>query len=320
MNDNFDRTINYLRLSVTDRCNLRCRYCMPEEGIQKKAHFQIFRNEEMLELVRAAADLGIDKVRLTGGEPLVRKGILSLVEQIKNVPGISTVVMTTNGILLEEKARLLREAGLDRINLSLDTLRADRFREITRKDLFPQVMAGLEAALSCGLSPVKINTVLMKDFNDDEIAAFGALAKEKDLEIRFIELMPVGDASPWVSRRFLSNRAVLDALPELIPSGKQHPGTPAEVYDFPGGRGRIGLINPISHKFCHQCNRIRISSEGYLLPCLHSDRKIDIRQRWGEGVSTEDILREAIMYKPKEHRLDLGETREAVKAMHRVGG
>lgn len=293
---------------------------MPEEGVCKKSHVQIFRNEEMVELVKAAAGLGIDKVRLTGGEPLVRKGILSLVEQIKAVPGISTVVMTTNGILLPEMARPLREAGLDRINLSLDTLRPGRFQEITRRDGFSRVMEGLDAAQASGLSPVKINIVLMKDFNDDEIPAFGALAREKDLEIRFIELMPVGNASSWVSGRYLSNQAVLEALPELIPTGKKHPGSPADLYEFPGGRGRIGLINPISHKFCGACNRIRISSEGFLMPCLHSDRKIDIRARWAAGVSTEDILREAILYKPREHRLDLGETREAVKAMHRVGG
>jgi cyclic pyranopterin phosphate synthase len=296
---------------------------MPEEGVPKISHDRIFRNEEMLELVRAAAGLGIDKVRLTGGEPLVRKGILSLVEQIKAVPGIKTVVMTSNGFLLGENARRLREAGLDRINLSLDTLRQDRFREISRRDVFPKVMEGLDAALEAGLTPLKINTVLMKGFNDDEIGAFGALARDRDLEVRFIELMPVGETASWYSRHYLPNRAVLDALPGLIPLDRGitgDPGSPADLYEIPGGRGRIGLINPISHKFCSQCNRIRISSEGFLLPCLHSDRKIDIRERWNAGISTEDILREAILFKPKEHRLDLGETREAVKAMHRVGG
>ena len=206
------------------------------------------------------------------------------------------------------------------MNISLDTLNAESFREITRRDGFSRVMAGLEAALEANLEPVKINTVLMKDFNDHEITAFGALARAKAIEVRFIELMPVGDSSAWVAPRYLSNKAVLEALPELIPAGKKHPGSPADLYEFPGGRGRIGLINPISHKFCGQCNRIRISSEGFLMPCLHSDRKIDIRERRAAGVSIENILREAILFTPKEHRLDLGETREAVKAMHRVGG
>jgi len=318
--DNHNRKINYLRLSVTDLCNLRCLYCMPGEGVEKKCHNQIFRIEELVDLVRTAAELGVKKVRLTGGEPLIRRGNLVLVEQIKAIPGIDELTLTTNGLLLSDQAAALKEAGLDRVNISLDTLKPERFHLITRRDDFNRVMKGIDQALAVGLTPLKINVVLLKGVNDDEIPDFADLARRYDIEIRFIELMPVGEASAWGQDYYLSNRVVLDALPELGREGVMAPGQPSEVFHLKGGRGRIGLINPISHKFCSHCNRLRISADGKLMPCLHSNQSIDIRALWNQGMTTAEIFRQAVDLKPKEHRLDLGEHQEAVCSMHSVGG
>jgi len=320
LKDKFARKIEYLRLSVTDLCNLRCRYCMPPGGVDKLEHARILRIEELLEIARTASEMGIRKIRLTGGEPLVRKGILSLIRGIRDLPGISTLSLTTNGILLNGQAGILKEAGLDRVNISLDTLDREKFRQITGSDRLAEVLNGLREAREAGLTPLKVNVVLIRDFNREEIPRFAALAAELDLEVRFIELMPLGESAGWTEGRYLSNRAVLEALPGLVRLEETEKGSPAEVWALPEGRGRIGLINPISHKFCGDCNRLRVTSDGRLLPCLHSEEGLDIRACRARGMSLGEIFREGVLLKPREHRLEEPGRIAVRNNMYAVGG
>ncbi len=316
MKDNFNRQISYLRISLTDLCNLRCRYCMPECGVDKKDHTQILSLEEIAEIVAASARLGVKKVRITGGEPLIRKGLLSLVKEISQMEGIEELALTTNGLLLEDMAEPLARAGLQRVNISLDTLNPEKFREMARGGSLDQVLKGIEAAKKAGLTPIKINTVLIGGFNDNEIPDFAELTREEDIEVRFIELMPLGPAASFSETAFLPCESVLQKLPDLFPCGS---GGVAKLYQLPGAKGRIGLITPISHDFCEECNRIRLTSDGKIKPCLHSDTEIPLRGLHGEALFNK--LAEAIGQKPQQHPdFVSGQASAGGRSMNRIGG
>ena len=296
MQDQYGRVIDYLRISVTDRCDFRCRYCMPAEGVLKRTHAEMLSFEEISEIASAAIGLGIRKIRLTGGEPLVRKGIETLCRSLKSNPGLQELTLTTNGALLAGKAAVLRDAGVDRLNISLDTLREERFRAVTRSGSLSDTLRGIEAAEKAGFTGTKINAVLIGGFNDDEIPDLVALTRERDLSVRFIELMPIGEAAVWPKSAFLDAGIVPERVPELELIGSD--GV-AELYRLPGAIGKVGLIRPLSHSFCGRCSRIRLTADGMLKPCLHSNMEIPLRGLHGEQ------LREAIEYgiyqKPAQH-------------------
>lgn len=315
MHDPSARTINYLRVSITDRCDLRCRYCMPQEGIDKRTHDDILRVQELLPIVEQAAQLGFSKVRITGGEPLVRRGVLDICEGIARIPGIDTLCMTTNATALAPMAKPLRDAGVQRLNISLDTLRADRYAAMTRGGDIRRVLLGLEAARAAGFAPPKVNVVLIGGFNTDEIPDFIELTRSEALQVRFIELMPLGECARWDRSRFVSAQEVLRQAPALRPIGAQ--GV-AEVYQMPGYQGSIGLIRPLSGHICPQCNRMRLTADGHLKPCLHSGLEIPLR-----GLAPPQInarLREAIEKKPAQHHLHQSGSSETTRLMHRIGG
>lgn len=317
MQDLYKRTISYLRVSVTDLCNLRCKYCMPPEGISKRSHNEILRLEEIEGIVRAAAELGIRKVRITGGEPLVRPGVVELCRQISAIPGIEELAITTNGLLLERYAEQLAQAGVRRVNISLDTLRPDRFSEITRGGSLEQVLRGISAARHAGLTPIKINTVLIGGFNDDEIRSLVEQTHTKDIEIRFIELMPLGPGASFPQEAFLPCSTVLQRVPELEEMNRV--SGVARLYRLPDGIGRVGLISPVSCDFCAQCDRIRLTSDGKLKPCLHSDQEISLRNLHGKSLRL--ALQDAIAQKPQRHdRLGPGTPTAGGRAMNRIGG
>ena len=319
MKDKFDRKIEYLRISVTDRCNLRCRYCMPEQGIdEKKEHSDMLTLEEIYKLVESCASLGIKKVRITGGEPLTRKGLSTLVADISKIESIKDIAMTTNGILLKKYARELKDAGLSRVNISLDTMEEKKYRHITRYGSLKDVLEGIEEAKRAGLLPIKINTVLIGGFNDDEIEDFVNLTIDDEVQIRFIELMPIGQASNWARENFISNEEVLKRFPELAPVPREDKSSPAEYYKLPRAKGLVGLINPISHKFCSNCNRIRLTADGKIKPCLHSDQEIDVKEALENGQDLKGIIKEAIKAKPQAHHLHDGESIK--RDMMSIGG
>ena len=312
MKDNCQRDITYLRLSVTDLCNLRCRYCIPAEGVAKKQHSDICSVEELVEIAAAAADCGITKVRLTGGEPLVRRGILDICRGVAALPGIREVVMTTNGTLLPELAGPLRAAGLRRLNISLDTLRPDRYADLTRRGRLEDALAGLRAAEAAGFTGTKLNVVLMAGINDDEIEDFVALTAEYPLEVRFIELMPLGPADAGA---YLPGDTVLKRCPHLIPA---EPSGVARRWRLPGGRGLVGLIEPMSHRFCGSCDRVRVTADGRLKPCLHSAQEIPLRGLHGEALR--QAIRDGIAAKPERHYMaEEGRSRTA-RDMNEIGG
>jgi len=318
MEDLFGRNINYLRISVTDRCNLRCQYCMPEEGICKADHFDIVSIEEIEEMAKTFAKLGVNKIRLTGGEPLVRKGIITLVEKIAKIDGINQVTMTTNGIYLKKYAKDLKEAGLDRVNISIDTFDEDKYSSITRGGKLKDVLEGIEEAKRVGLKPIKLNVVLIGGFNDNEIEKFVYLTKDEEIDVRFIELMPIGETADWAVHKFVSNEIVLDRVKELESVETDDLSSPATYYKLPDGKGRVGLINPISCKFCKYCNRVRITSQGKLKLCLHSDEEIDLKGPLERGEDLETAIKEAIKHKPEEHHLEEG--KHILKSMVQIGG
>lgn len=320
MIDSFGRKINYLRISITDLCNLRCKYCMPESGIDKKCHDQILRNEEIIEIVRIMSELGIDKVRITGGEPLIRKGIVDIIKEISAFEGIKEVVMTTNGELLEDMAKDLKEAGLGRVNISLDTFDRDKFISITRRDSLDKVLKGIDKAIEVGLDPVKINTVLMGGVNDDEIEKFVSLTKDKPIDVRFIELMPIGEASNWSKERFISTGEILDRVPDLNPVVGKDVSSPAKYYKLHDSLGTVGLIDPISCSFCSNCNRIRVTSDGKLKLCLHSDIEIDLLTALREGKDVKKLILESIKVKPEKHSMESEDFTPITRNMNRIGG
>jgi len=320
MQDICGRQITYLRISVTDLCNLRCRYCIPEAGVVQKCHTEILSYEEILQVVRAAAALGVEKIRITGGEPLVRRGITELVRMIAGVPGIRDLSLTTNGLLLGDMAQDLKGAGLGRVNVSLDTLNPEKYAQITRGGDLRRVLAGLQAAREAGLAPIKINTVLIGGFNDDEIADFAQLTRQEALDVRFIELMPIGEASTWTEGHFIPSQTVLDRLPQLEAEPEGGDGGPARHWRLPGALGRIGLINPISSHFCGTCNRIRLTADGRLKPCLHTDREIDLRPALGDPTALQDLIRLGVRQKPEGHRINGCDFAPVTRNMHQIGG
>ena len=317
MRDNYNREINYMRVSVTELCNLRCRYCMPEEGIAKKAHEDMMTAEETVMAVKAAARLGISKIRITGGEPLVKRGIVKLCSAIAQIPGIEEVCITTNGVLLPRFAKELKAAGVSRLNISLDTLNSEKYRYITRTGELSDAMEGLRAAEAAGFEKLKINNVLMGGFNDDEISNFVELTREQPIEVRFIELMPIGGGIGFDRAQFVSCETVLERVPELE-SMDMEEGV-ARLYRLPGAPGRVGLIRPISCDFCEGCNKIRLTADGKLKPCLHSDQEISLR-----GLDTdqmEQVLRDAILDKPqKREEINADSPSRAGRDMNQIGG
>lgn len=312
MEDRFGRNVDYLRLSVTDLCNFRCQYCMPAEGVPKRSHSDILSVEECVEIAQAAADCGVTKVRLTGGEPLVRRGILDICRGIAAIPGLRELCLTTNGSLLPELAAPLRRAGVDRLNVSLDTLRPERFARMTRVGRLEDVCRGLTAAGEAGFIHTKLNVVLMRGFNDDEIPEFVDLARRFPIEVRFIELMPIGEGK---NAQFLSAGAVLETCPDLRPM--EDSGV-ARRYRPSGGQGLVGLIRPISHRFCQNCDRIRVTADGKLKPCLHSGHELPLRGLHGEDLRRR--IREGVNAKPAGHHMTETGHSQAGRSMHQIGG
>ena len=317
MIDTYGRSINYMRLSVTELCNLRCRYCMPADGVCKKRHEDMLTLEEMLMVVRAGASLGVNKLRITGGEPLVKPNIVELCRQAARVEGIEELCLTTNGTLLPRLAAPLKEAGVDRLNISLDTLDADKYRYITRCGSLDTALAGLEAALEAGFAGVKLNCVLIGGFNDDEIPALAELTRHYPVDLRFIELMPMYDSGDFGPEAYLPYTAVTERLPELVPQPGD--GGVAKLYRLPGAPGRVGLISPVSAHFCAECNRIRVTADGKIKPCLHSSQEFSLKGLDEAGMR--EALREAILAKPQWHGvLSYAERSQAMRNMNQIGG
>jgi len=317
MIDSYGRSITYLRVSVTELCNLRCRYCMPADGICKKAHEEMLTEDEMITAIRAAASLGITKLRITGGEPLVKKNIVSICRRAAAVPGIREVCITTNGLMLPELAKPLCESGVSRVNISLDTLDAEKFHYITRVGELSQAVDGIRAALEAGFEKVKLNAVLIGGFNDDEIPALAELTLRYPLDLRFIELMPMYDSGDFGPEAFIPYSVVLDSLPQLQPDTPD--GGVARLYRLPGAQGRIGLISPVSAHFCAECNRIRLTADGKLKPCLHSGDEISLKGLDYDGMV--ETIREAIARKPSWHgELDAVNRSRAGRNMNQIGG
>ena len=315
MNDVLGRTITYLRLSVTDRCDLRCRYCMAEDGVPKRRHDELCSFEELRDFAAAAVRLGVTKIRITGGEPLVRRGIVELCAMLRAIPGVEELCLTTNGTHLPQLAGALREAGVDRLNISVDSLRPERYREITRTGELARVRQGIEASESAGFRELKLNCVLLGGVNDDEIGDFVRLTREKSWQVRFIELMPMGVCTAWPREFFLPAQAVLERVPELRPAGQS--GV-ARLYRLPGALGTVGLIEPMSCSFCSGCTRIRITADGKLKPCLHSDTELPLRGLAGE--SLEQAIRRGILTKPERHHMDESGRTETRRDMFEIGG
>jgi len=325
MFDRYQREIHYLRLSVTDLCNLRCRYCMPD-GVEKLEREAVLTYEEFLRLAALFARCGIDTVRVTGGEPLVRKNVAQLVAGLKATPGIRRVTLTTNAVLLAEQLPALLDAGLDSVNISLDTLRPEVFRQITARDDFAAVQAGLQAALESGL-PVKLNCVPQAGVNEGELEQLAALAKDNAMQVRFIEMMPIGygAAMPCISGPELRARFAR-RWPELAPlsPAQEHAlgDGPAVYYTVPGWQGSIGFIAAVHGKFCASCNRVRLTSQGFLRPCLASETGCDLRALLRSGADDAQLLaaiRETIWAKPREHHFN-DSSMPATRGMYRIGG
>ena len=314
MQDRFGRTVDYLRLSVTDRCNYRCQYCMPPEGVEKRTHRDILTLEELAEIAAAAVQCGVKKIRLTGGEPLVRRGVVDLCRMLRAIPGVEELCLTTNGSLLPQMAKPLRDAGLDRLNISLDTLRPDRFAAMTRLGTLQDVLDGIEAAEAAGFRDLKFDTVLIGGFNDDEIMDFVNLSREHPWEMRFIELMPMGPCASWDKGRFLPAETVLERIPGLVPIESQ--GV-ARRYRLPGAKGTVGLISPVSRGFCAFCRRIRVTADGRLKSCLHSREEISLRGLHGQELV--DAVRQGILRKPERHHL-AAHNSDTPRNMFEIGG
>lgn len=325
LKDRYGRIHNQLRVSVTDRCNLRCIYCMNPEGLPLLPREQILSYEEILAVVRVAAELGINRLRFTGGEPLVRKGLDWLIGEIRCIPGIDDLSLTTNGLLLAEQAPSLRRAGLDRVNISLDSLDPATYASITRGGDLARVLAGLEAALDAGLHPVKVNAVLMRGINDREVPDFLRLANRLPIQVRFIEYMPIGAPGETQNEYYLSADYILEAAAslemDLVPVGSPAGAGPAVAYGVRGGEGQIGLIRPISHGFCAGCNRLRLTADGFLKPCLYWQDELPVRPVLDKPDVLRRLFQRAVRIKHKEHALgrpDLALAR--MRCMSRIGG
>jgi len=323
--DSFGRSINYLRISVTDRCNLRCIYCMPPEGVPQMPHSEILSYEEVRTVVRAAAELGINRIRLTGGEPLVRAELSKLIKMISQIEGIQELSLTTNGTFLKNYALELKQAGLSRVNVSLDTLKADKFQYITHLGKLKDVLEGIEAAKEAGFHPVKINTVVMRDINDDEILDFAKMTYEEGWHVRFIELMPFKGVAEFVPsvelRQHISLLGKLEPCPDSI--GITGNG-PAMYYRLAGARGTIGFISPLTEtSFCSRCNRMRLTPDGKLRPCLLAEDEIDLKMPLRNNASMEELKRlilKAVASKLEHHHLEGGNIRLVKRKMSQIGG
>lgn len=314
MKDFYQREIDYLRISVTTRCNLGCRYCMPAQ--RRETEEDVLSFAEIVEIVEAAAKLGVRKLRITGGEPLMRGRICQLCARLRAIDGIRELALTTNGQYLEGYAQPLKEAGVDRVNVSLDTLRPERYREMTRGGRITPVLQGIKAARKAGLA-VKLNVVLVGGFNEDEIEDFVALTRETPLEVRFIELMPVGPGAAFPASAVVSCDEVLRRVPQLRSMG-QTEGV-ARLYQLPEGAGRVGLISPVSCDFCAACNRVRLTARGTLKPCLHSDKEISLRGLAGQALERQ--IRAAIAEKPERRpEFRRGHASAGGRPMYLIGG
>ena len=317
MIDQHGRNISYLRISLTDKCNLRCRYCMPEEGVCRRSHSEMLNEDEVVTAVEVAASLGIHKIRLTGGEPLVKKNIISICRRVAAVEGIREVCLTTNGLLLPELGKQLKEAGVKRINLSLDTLDSEKYAYITRIGKLEQFQKGLEAALEIGFDKVKINAVLIGGFNDDEIEALAGLTMKYPVDMRFIELMPIQDHDEFGESAYVPYSKVLEKLPNAVPVPGD--GGVAKLYRLPGAKGNIGLISPINAHFCGTCNRLRLTADGKLKPCLHSADEYAIKGLDFDRMK--EVFEQAIWNKPAWHGdLDAANRSKAGRNMNEIGG
>ena len=308
----FSRTISYLRLSLTDRCNLKCMYCVTEEEngghLVKLGHNELLTYEELLRVIRVAVEMGISKLRLTGGEPLVRHNILHFIKELATIDGLDDIRITTNGVLLEKYAAALIDAGVTKVNISLDTLKPKRFAEITGVDCFAQVWKGIEKALAVGFSPVKLNMVVMRNINDDELPEFARLSREMSLQVRFIEFMPIGASTRWNADTYIPSDEIMTRFSQfgaLLPLEKKQADGPARVFKLGADAvGSLGFISPISHHFCDRCNRLRLTSEGRLRSCLLHDEETDLKSILRLGCSDAEIrktLLTAIYNKPKGH-------------------
>ena len=310
MIDGFGRRIEYLRVSVTDKCNLRCVYCMPEEGLEWLHRDQILTYEEIARVVAAMAPMGLRRVRITGGEPLVRRDVPELAAMLARVPGIDDLSLSTNAVLLEEQAAALRSAGVRRINVSLDSLRPDRIDALARRPgSAARIMAGLDAAERVGFDPIKVNVVLMRGSNDDEIADFAALTRDRPWHVRFIELMPTGANLALSANAFIScgeALARLRAIDRLEPDPGPRGNGPATYYRFPGAAGSVGVITPMSHDYCDRCNRMRLTADGQLRPCLFGHLQTDLRGPLRRGADLAPLIEETLRVKPERHRLVQG--------------
>jgi GTP 3',8-cyclase len=330
--DRYSRKIDYMRISVTDRCNFRCVYCMPTQGIPPLRHKDILRYEEIIRIVRVAVGSGLRRIRITGGEPLIRRDIVYLIESLKRIEGIRDLSLTTNGAFLAGLAESLSSAGLQRINVSLDSLQSERFAEITRGGELSSVLKGIDAAMKAGLSPLKINCVPIRGLNEDEIESFALMTLKQPFQVRFIEFMPLGKGTAWTSRQFIPTeeiRSIVEKIGPLKPVTVGRSG-PADYFAFEGAAGIIGFISPLSNHFCGECNRLRLTSDGKLRPCLFSESEIDLKPALRGGIDDGEIARLlslAVQLKPEGHKLGFGKERlesfirrNSLKPMSRIGG
>jgi cyclic pyranopterin phosphate synthase len=326
LTDAFARPIRYLRVSVTDKCNLRCVYCMPEGGLPWLKRDEILSYEEIARVVEAAASVGVSSIRLTGGEPLLRRHLERLVAMIAAIPGIEDIALSTNGLLLEEQIGALVDAGLRRVNISLDTLRTERFESIARRPGLERVLGAIDAAISRGLSPVKINCVVMRGRNDDEVEGFAELSRRLPVAVRFIEAMPVVEYARAQREEYVSADELLERLRgigDLQPVDGPSGNGPARYFSFQDALGTIGVITPLSHDYCDRCNRIRLTADGRLRLCLFGDHHIDLRTPLRSQAAREDIvaiLQRSMLIKPERHHLRLGEPASRMRALSEIGG
>jgi cyclic pyranopterin phosphate synthase len=324
--DGHGRVIEDLRVSVTDRCNFRCQYCMPAEGLPWLERDQVLSFEEIERLVRLMAEMGVTDLRLTGGEPLVRRDFPVLASMLARVPGVRDLSLTTNGYLLERDAAALADAGITRMNVSIDSLQRDRFFEMTRRDALPRVLAGLEAAAAQpSLRPIKVNAVALRGFTEQEALPFAAFARERDFQVRFIEFMPLDGDGSWTADQVLTGeelRAIIHAAHPLEEVPREASAT-ARVFRFADGQGEIGFINPVSEPFCSDCNRIRLTAEGKLRTCLFSLHETDLREPLRSGASDDElerIVRDAVWRKELKHRVGEKGFRQPARSMSAIGG
>jgi GTP 3',8-cyclase len=326
MHDNFGRRIEYLRISVTDKCNLRCVYCMPEEGLPWLRHEQILSYEEIAEIVRVMAGMGLRRVRLTGGEPLVRRDLPNLVAMLRAIPQIEDIALSTNAVLLAEHAAELKAAGINRVNISLDSLRPDRVDELARRaGYYDHIMAGLEAAEQFGFHPLKVNVVLMRGRNDDEVQDFALMTRKRPWHVRFIEVMPVEDNLELSENEYVSALEILERLrriDRLEPVSGPLGNGPATYFQYPDARGTIGVITPMSHNYCERCNRMRLTADGHLRPCLFGDIQTNLRDALRSGVALEPLIEHTLTIKPERHYLIQGSASGSggLRALSQVGG